>query len=168
MTIWFLYTSRICVIYICICIEPFIDLITSTKINSKTLRLLQQRLYRKKSPLAITLFQNFSFWSRQFTGVELRDDFLDKTAFTIQLLIARKLNSNFSLQVSHTFVHRSLSSNSIDDNTHFVVGFWGRYKISYHLSIVFEYYYLANKLESIDTYGAFALGANWEVSSLIL
>ena len=36
------------------------------------------------------------------------------------------------------------------------------------MSLVSEYYYVANKLESRKTYGAFVLVANWEVSKLLL
>jgi len=131
-------------------------------------RLLQQRIDGKGSPFGITLFQNFSYRSRQFNGIEMRNDFFSRTAYTTQLLIARKFNPNFSLQIAPTFIHRSSSNNPINDHNHFAVGFGARYKVSNHLSIVSEYYYLANELESIDTYGAFALGANWEVGSLML
>jgi hypothetical protein len=131
-------------------------------------RLLQQRLDKKGSPFGITLFQNATYRSRQFNGVERRNNFLDKTAFTTQVLIARKINSNFSLQISPTFIHRSTSSNPNNDHNHFAVGFGGRYRLSNHLSIVSEYYYLTNELESADTYGAFVLGANWDVGGLML
>jgi len=40
--------------------------------------------------------------------------------------------------------------------------------VSNHVSIVSEYYYVANPLKSIETFGAFSLGANWEVSKLLL
>lgn len=131
-------------------------------------RILQQRIDGKGSPFAITLFQNFSYRSRQFNGVEVRNDFFSRTAYTTQLLIAHKLNSNISFQVSPTFIHRSSSSNPINDHNHFAVGFGARYKLNNHVSLVSEYYYLANELESIKTYGAFALGANWEIGSLML
>ncbi len=131
-------------------------------------RLLQQRIDGSGSPFALTLMQGATYRSRQYFGIEKRDDFLNKTAFTTQLLIARKLNRNFSLQVSPSYIHRSSSSDPVDDANHFAVGFGGRYKVSNHVSVVSEYYYLANELESINTFGAFSLGANWEVSKLML
>ncbi len=131
-------------------------------------RLLQQSIDRGGSPMGITLFQSGTYRSRQLNGVEMRNDFLDKTAFTTQMLIARKINSNFSLQISPTFIHRSSTSNPVNDHNHFAIGFGGRYKVSNHLSVVSEYYHLTNKLNSVETSGAFSLGANWEVGSVLL
>lgn len=116
----------------------------------------------------MTGLQTATYRSRQLTGVENRSEFFDRTAFTTQLLIVRKIDPSFSLQVSPTFVHRSSSSSPLSDNNHFAVGFGGRYKVAHHVSIVSEYYYVANELESIETFGAFALGLNWDVKDLLL
>lgn len=131
-------------------------------------RLFQQRVDGNGSPFAVTFLQTGTYRSRQLNGVEVRNDFIDKTAFTTQLLIARKLTSNLSLQVAPTFIHRSSMSNPMDDPNHFAIGFGGRYKVGNHVSVVSEYYYLANQLASVDTFGAFSLGANWEVGSVVL
>lgn len=132
-------------------------------------RLVRQSADGSGSPVGITSTQIATYRTRQLTGVEDRTgDFFDKTAFTTQLLIARKVSSDFSLQVSPTFVHRSSSSSPLDDHNHFAVGFGGRYKVGNHVSVVSEYYYVANPLESIETFGSFALGVNWDVRNLLL
>ncbi|RMB62747.1 hypothetical protein EAX61_03995 [Dokdonia sinensis] len=131
-------------------------------------RFLQQGAGGDGSPVGITGLQTATYRSRQLTGVEDRSEFFNRTAFTSQLLIARKINTDFSLQVAPTFVHRSSSSNSLDDHNHFAVGFGGRYKLGNHVSLVSEYYYVANPLESIETFGSFALGVNWDVRYLLL
>ena len=131
-------------------------------------RLFQQTIDGTGSPFGVTFFQRGAYRSRQLNGLEIRNNFFNKTAFTTQLLIARKINSNFSLQIAPTFIHRSSTSNPIDDHNHFALGFGGRYRVGNHVSIVSEYYYLANELESVNTYGAFALGANWDVGPLML
>ncbi|WP_255452616.1 DUF5777 family beta-barrel protein [Aquimarina sp. RZ0] len=131
-------------------------------------RLMQQRADNKGSLFGITLLQTGTYRSRNILGIEKRDSFGDKLAFTTQVLIARKFTRNFSLQISPTFVHRTSSRFDIDDHNQFAIGFSPRYKVSNHVSFVSEYYYVANPLESIDTYGAFVLGVNWEVSKLLL
>lgn len=132
-------------------------------------RLVRQSADGSGSPVGITGLQTATYRTRQLTGIEDRTgDFFDKTAFTTQLLIARKVSSDFSLQVSPTFVHRSSSSSPLDDHNHFAVGFGGRYKVVNHVSVVSEYYYVANPLESIETFGSFALGINWDVRNLLL
>ncbi len=131
-------------------------------------RLVQQRVDNTGIPFGITILQTGTYRTRSIKGVEQRNGFGDKLAFTTQLLIARKFSRNFSFQIAPTFVHRTSSNFAIDDHNHFAIGFSPRYKLSNHVSIVSEYYYVANPLKSIETYGAFALGVNWEVSDLLL
>lgn len=132
-------------------------------------RFVQQSADGSGSFVGITGLQTATYRVRQITGVEERNgSFFDKTAFTSQLLIARKINTDFSLQIAPTFVHRSSSTSPLDDHNHFAVGFGGRYRVGNHVSIVSEYYYVANPLESIETFGSFALGANWDVRNILL
>ncbi|WP_046758734.1 DUF5777 family beta-barrel protein [Kordia jejudonensis] len=130
-------------------------------------RLLRQTM-DDKNPISISLLQTATYRSRVFTNVETRGSFGDKLAFTTQVLIARKFSRNFSFQLTPTFIHRASSRSPLDDHNHFALGFGTRYKVSNHVSIVSEYYYLTNELKSRETFGAFALGANWEVSKLLL
>ncbi|WP_430408264.1 DUF5777 family beta-barrel protein [Kordia sp.] len=133
---------------------------------------LKYRLLRQttdgKNPFSISLLQTASYRTRVFNNVEMRGSFGDKLAFTSQVLIARKFSRKFSFQVSPTFIHRASSRSPLDDHNHFAVGFGTRYKLTNHVSLVSEYYYVANELESRETFGAFVLGANWEVSKLLL
>ncbi|MEM6719622.1 MAG: DUF5777 family beta-barrel protein [Bacteroidota bacterium] len=133
---------------------------------------LKYRLLRQtddnKNPFSISLLQTATYRTRRLNGITLRDNSGDKFAFTTQALIARKFTRDFSLQISPTFIHRTSSRSPLDDHNHFAVGFGGRYKLSNHVSVVSEYYYVANELDSRKTFGAFALGANWEVSKLML
>ncbi len=134
---------------------------------------LKQRLVHQKTdnsglPFGVSVMQSATYRTRSIVGIEQRDNFYDKLAFTTQLLIARKFTRNFSFQISPTFIHRTSSNFSEDNHNHFAVGFSPRYKLNNHVSIVSEYYYVANPLTSVKTYGAFALGVNWEVSDLLL
>lgn len=131
-------------------------------------RLLQQTTDNKGSLFGITLLQTGTYRTRSIKNIEQRNNFGDKLAFTTQVLIARKFSRDFSFQISPTFIHRTSSKSDIDDHNHFAVGFSPRYKLNNHVSLVSEYYYVLNPLKSIDTYGAFVLGVNWEVSDLLL
>jgi hypothetical protein len=131
-------------------------------------RLAQQKTDQAGFPLGVTVVQAGTYRTRAIIGIERRTNFGDKLASTTQLLIARKFSRNFSLQISPTFIHRSSSISPLDDHNHFAIGFGGRYKVSPHVSIVSEYYYVANPLESVQTFGAFALGTNWQVKNLLL
>lgn len=130
-------------------------------------RLLRQTV-NNTTPLSISLVQTATYRTRRLNGITQRADSGDKFAFASQVLIAKKFTRNFSAQIAPTFIHRTSSRFPQDDHNHFAVGFGARYKVSNHVSLVSEYYYVANELESRETFGAFALGTNWEVSKLLL
>ncbi len=128
------------------------------------------RQQKKGFPFSVTLLQNGSYQSEasSINDVHQGDAFEDRLAFTSQLLISRKISSDFSIQFSPTFLHRASSNFEEDPNNHFALGIGGRYKVGGHISIVSEYYHLFNTLESRDTYDAFVLGVNWELSDVML
>ncbi|WP_378174849.1 DUF5777 family beta-barrel protein [Aquimarina sp. SS2-1] len=121
-------------------------------------------------PFSMTLFQNVSYLStsRVRFGSLFLEENKDRFSYTTQMILASKITTNLSLQISPTFVHRGYSPSEDDPRNHFVLGFGGRYKVGNHISVASEYFYVTNPIESIDTYGAFSLGVNWEVGGLIL
>jgi hypothetical protein len=133
-------------------------------------KLLKQRKGSKKGFLSVTLVQAISHRNSENVSADIYEpsSVSDKYAFTSQVLVARKLNSDFTLQITPTYIHREGNTLNDDPNNQFAVGFGGRHKIGGHASIVSEYYYVANPLKSIDTYNAFMVGVNWELSHLML
>ena len=133
-------------------------------------KLLKQRQNSKKGFISITLVQGFSHRNSENVTETIYEQTTtsDKYAFTSQILMARKLNPNFSLQITPTFIHRKTSSLADETNNQFAIGFGGRHKIGGHTSIVSEYFYVSNPLKSMDTYNVFMVGVNWEVSDLML
>ncbi len=142
-------------------------------------KLVRQSSGKNGSPVTVSLFQSASY----FDGTLPYSDTYPTTypiyytpetttsnrfSFTSQVLIARKFTSNFSLQIAPTFVHRGLVFDENDPQNHFAIGFGGRYKLGGHVSFVSEYYYVANPIESFDTYGPFSVGINWELSDTML
>ena len=133
-------------------------------------KLLRQRQNSKKGLISITLVQGFSHRSIENTAGSIyqQNSSSDKYAFTSQVLIGRKINTELSLQVAPTFIHRAKNPWSDDPNNQFAIAFGGRHKISNHAAIVAEYFYVANPLKSIETYNTFMVGVNWELSHLLL
>lgn len=131
-------------------------------------RVIHQKVDDSGLPFGVTFLQSATYRTRSIVGIERRENFYDKLAFTTQLLIARKFSRKFSFQLAPTFIHRTSSNFSVDDHNHFALGFSPRYRVSNHVSIVSEYYYVANPLQSTKTYNAFALGVNWELSDTLL
>lgn len=139
--------------------DGIIDLFTKV-------RLLEQTPNKKW--ISITGVQSGSYRTKGFNGVTLNEEFGQRLAFTTQILLARKFSKNLSFQLAPTFIYRSSSSDPRDEQAHFALGLGGRYRIKNHVSIVSEYYWLFNELSSRQTFGAFAIGVNWEIGDVIL
>ncbi|MEL6916753.1 MAG: DUF5777 family beta-barrel protein [Bacteroidota bacterium] len=131
-------------------------------------RLVRQRMDKKGFPLSITVFQNAAYYSKSYADMGITGDFSERLSFTSQLLIARKFTPNFSLQFSPTFTRRASIRFPQNRDNIFTLGLGGRYKLGNHVSVVSEYHYVTNPLQSVDTYDAFAIGVNWELSDVIL
>lgn len=102
------------------------------------------------SPFAITLFGSANVASsvdptKSITGVDRYNDFGNRVAYVAQAMIARKFNSNLSLQVSPIFIHYNLAYNFGDQNDIFAIGLSGRHKITSHAALTAEYIYRLNK-----------------------
>lgn len=102
-----------------------------------------------KVPLTITLLTgvtNRTLDIQAANGTKLSSS--DKTQYYTQLLLAKKFNNNFSLQITPTIVHYNLVKNLTDKNTMFSVGLGARQKISKRVSINAEYYLQSSTLSS--------------------
>jgi hypothetical protein len=65
----------------------------------------------------------------------------ERLTYTSQLLIGRKFNEKFSLQVVPTFIHINKVENTYMENNLFALGMGGRYKVSKRVTLSAEYYY---------------------------
>lgn len=131
-------------------------------------KLVRQQTGKTGTPLSITLLQSYAYRSKKLGNVTPFITGADKSAYTTQLMFAKKFNTKFSTQITPTFVHRAKSILIEDPNSQFAIGFGARHKVGKHTSIVSEYHYVTNPLKSVKTYGAFAIGVNWELSHLLL
>lgn len=131
-------------------------------------KLIRQQTGKTGNPLSITLFQSYTYRSKQLGNVTPFVTGTDKSAYTTQVLVAKRFNPKFSAQITPTFVYRAESVLDTDPNAQFAIGFGARHKVTKHASIVSEYYYVTNPLQSVKTYDAFTVGVNWELSHLML
>ena len=67
--------------------------------------------------------------------------FIDRLSYTGQLIVARKFNSNLSLQLVPTFVHKNAVDPAIEKNNQAALGFGGRLKLTRSIALTTEYYY---------------------------
>jgi hypothetical protein len=84
----------------------------------------------------------------------------DKTAYTYQLIIARKFSSSTSIQLMPTMVHYNLVPLANDPNDLYSLGIGARQKLSKRLSLTAEYYYQFNQFSGY--YNSLAIGIDIE------
>ena len=65
-----------------------------------------------------------------------------RMTYVQQILLARKFNENFSMQLTPTFIHRNLVPTELDKNDLLALGIGGRYKLSNRIALNAEYYYV--------------------------
>ena len=87
-----------------------------------------------------------------------------RLSYVTQILIARKFNSNLSLQLAPTWLHYNLQPTVNDKNDVLALGVGGRMKISRRMSIDAEYNYLpSGQVVSRPAYNSFSLG--WDIET---
>lgn len=89
-----------------------------------------------RMPFTVTGFASIA----RKTVEDLTLESVERNAYTGQILIARKFNSNFSLQVMPTMIQRNLVATNEDANLLIAMGVGGRYKVSNRVALVAEYY----------------------------
>ncbi len=86
-----------------------------------------------------------------------------RTAYTGQLLIAKKINRRLSLQIVPTYLHYNLVPTVYDKSNLFVIGSGLRVKVTKRSSINIEYNYLPdNQVVSTKAKNSFSLGYDIE------
>lgn len=103
-------------------------------------KLFRQQKGAKNFPFTITYLSDMAINGLKWTNPERKNYFTSRLAFTNQLLIARKFNSNVSLQLMPTVLHKNLVATIDEQNTFFSMGIGGRMKLTNRVSLNAEYY----------------------------
>jgi hypothetical protein len=105
---------------------------------------LRQSEGAKVIPVSLSLFSSVAVKSVKWADPSRTNYFSSRLSFCGQLLIARKMNEEFSLQLTPSFIHRNLVTTELDPNDILALGAGGRMKLSKRISLNAEYYYLMN------------------------
>lgn len=142
------------------------------------------RQTKDKSPVSVTWYGNAAVDTRKeavlYDGSEIKHN-SDRYSFFNQIIIARKITDEFSLQVAASWSHQNAVSGyytSYDtatqkygdiyksmNNEHFAVAVSGRYKISNLTSIIFNYDQPLTKHNQYNPHPNVSLGIEIQTSS---
>ncbi|WP_299672275.1 DUF5777 family beta-barrel protein [uncultured Polaribacter sp.] len=123
--------------------------------------LLKQRTGANSFPFAVSLFGSIAAKSQKAIAGNERS-FAESLFYVGQVLVAKKLNSSVSIQLTPTYVHRNLTAIAADPHDIFALGFGTRVKLNKRVSLNAEYYQQFNKLESINARNSLAFGVDIE------
>lgn len=91
--------------------------------------------------------------------------FVNRIAYASQILVARKLNERFSVQLMPTYVHKNKVPHPDDSNDFYAIGAGGRMKLTKRFTFNAEYYYVLYPTvisNSYEAYNPFSVGFDLE------
>jgi Membrane bound beta barrel domain (DUF5777) len=127
-------------------------------------KLLRQSTGKTKMPLSVSVFGSIALNTLQ---INLPDPtatfaFSNRLVYTAQLLVARKLNERFSLQLTPTWIHRNYVATAVEPHDVFALGIGGRVKISKRVAFNIDYYQLFSEQLLKTNTNSLALGFDIE------
>jgi uncharacterized beta barrel domain-containing protein DUF5777 len=125
-------------------------------------KLIRQTDGSNRIPVSVSLLGSISNYTQQDASKPyLNADY--RTAYTAQLLIARKFCPKFSMEITPTYLRYNLVPTVNDQNNVFVIASGARMKITNRTAINIEYnYLLPNQLVSYQAYNSFSIGYDIE------
>ena len=126
--------------------------------------ILRQSTGAREMPVSVSLFSSIAANGLKWSDPTRTNYFSSRLAYTNQILIARKFNKTFSLQITPAMVHRNLVTTTLDPNDLWAVGAGGRIKLSKRISLNGEYYYVINRTNymSQQIYNPLSVGIDIE------
>ncbi|MBS9462805.1 hypothetical protein KIM67_10305 [Flagellimonas sp. 389] len=88
--------------------------------------------------------------------------FENRLGYTAQLLIAKKFNKNFSLELIPTFFHDNLVQLDEQENSQYALGIGGRHKLSKRLSLNIDYGFHLNRADNAPFNNPLSVGIDIE------
>lgn len=93
-------------------------------------------------PVSIVWLSTMDINTLKWENPERKNYFSSRLAYNHQILIARKFNEQFSLQIMPTLTHKNLVTLNKDKNDIFSLGTGGRIKLTKRTSFNWEYFYV--------------------------
>jgi opacity protein-like surface antigen len=126
--------------------------------------LLRQSKGERKMPISLSLLGSTAYNSLKWEKPGTLNEW-DRMSYVAQLLVARKFNERFSLEINPTYIHRNMVPTELDPNDTWAVGAGARFKLTKRFSLNAEYYYVippVNDYRSETTNNPLSIGVDIE------
>ena len=124
--------------------------------------LLKQKKGTNSFPFAVSLFGSVAVKTLKDFDPSDKRTFSESLFYVGQVLIARKVNSSFSFQLTPTYVHRNTVRINEDPHGIFALGLGTRIKLNKRVSFNSEYYFAMDESKSINARNSLAFGVDIE------
>ncbi|MEP6465076.1 MAG: DUF5777 family beta-barrel protein [Parafilimonas sp.] len=125
-------------------------------------KLLKQTDGSNQMPVTVDLFGGIYYTSLKYSDKPYFNSRY-RTSYDASLLIARKISTALSLQITPTLLHYNLVPTTADKNNVFVISTGGRFKLTKRMSVNAEYdYVLPGQVNSYTTYNSLSAGIDIE------
>lgn len=105
-------------------------------------KILRQSTGARNMPISLSWVSGGLINSQRWADPNRENLFSSRLSYYHQILIARKFNETFSLQLSPTVVHRNLVPTRDIPNDVFAMGVGGRVKLNNRVATTFDYFYV--------------------------
>ena len=126
---------------------------------------LKVRLLREKKggfPFTVVSSSNILINTSLDNAILPKLEFVNRLGYTTQLLISKKFNKNFSLQLMPTFFHDNYVDINEQENSQYVIGFGGRHKLTKRLSLNMDYGLHLNRADTSPFTNPLSIGVDIE------
>lgn len=89
-------------------------------------------------------------------------EFANRLSYTSQILISRKFNKNFSLELAPSLLHENFVAFNDQENTQFILGFGGRHKLNKRWSLNADYGWHLNRADGSPFKNSLSIGFDLE------
>lgn len=112
-------------------------------------RLVQQSMGVKAFPLSIVVVGGSTIQTGKSVDPTRKKEFSSRLSYYGQVMMGKKFNENFSLQLSPMMVHQNLVPLRSNANDLYALGAGERFKISKRVALTADYFYVFNRFEGM-------------------
>ncbi|MDC0204779.1 DUF5777 family beta-barrel protein [Flavobacteriales bacterium] len=120
---------------------------SALKTVDANLKLRLKRQTNGSQSFPFTMVLNSAIFIKQYRWNELKDEnfsFINQLSYAHQLLIARKINRDLTIQLSPIVTHYNLVEIENEPHDKYAIGVGGRHKLTRRVSLNTEYFYQLN------------------------
>ena len=130
-------------------------------------RFLRQSTGKKKIPFTAALLASTAIKTIRWQNPDRKNYFSSRMYYTYQLILGRKFNKAFSLQLSPTVVHRNLVKTNLEKNDVYALAAATRLKLTNRLAVNAEYIFVLENQLAPGYQNSFSIGLDIETGGHI-